>query len=168
MENPCLECPVDQNCCRNLHGLTVSESEYDNLFKGSEDKLEVFKKGFLFEIWSKDGNACPHWDGQCTKYGSRPMDCDLYPYTIGNVFDDGDTVRVSYHNRTECPLGAELTPPREKAERLLRAFFEKNTPEGTRINIVYDEGAARALNLLKRVSRKVRRVSPKTKYNPEA
>lgn len=164
MNNPCLSCPVDQNCCRNLHGLTVSQEEFDRLYKPAQDDFKIYKKGFLFEIWSKDGNPCPHWEGQCTIYGDRPMDCDLYPYTIGNVFDDGKTVRVSYHNRTECPLGEQLSPPREKVEALLRAFFEKNTAAGTRIKIVYDEGPAKAVHLLKRASRKLRGQATKELY----
>lgn len=48
----------------------------------------------------------------CSIHADRPMDCALYPYTIGNIFEEKGKVYATYHSRTECPLSAEIIKPR--------------------------------------------------------
>lgn len=87
------------------------------------------------------------------------MDCDLYPYTIGNVFEGVREVYATYHSRTECPLSSELLSSREKAEELIRNFLKDTYGERFKITVRYDEGAARLYHLARRAASKaVRRV----------
>ncbi len=158
MSNPCLKCTVDQNCCRDLHGLTLNEDEYKKLFEGQSGALTITRKGKLYQVFSYGKGACPHWDQQCTIYGDRPMDCDLYPYTMGNVFEGDGEVYATYHSRTECPLSEQLLGPREKAEDLIRSFLKKTYGEDYRITVRYDEGAARAYHLARRAASKAKRI----------
>lgn len=158
MSNPCLKCPTEQSCCRELHGLKINEAEYSQLFEGKSEHLTVNKKGKLYEISSLGSGPCPNWDGQCQIYGNRPMDCDLYPYTIGNVFESDNAVYATYHSRTECPLTAELLGPREKAEALITNFLKETYGEQVKITVRYDEGAARIYHLVRRAASKAKRL----------
>ena len=86
------------------------------------------------------------------------MDCDLYPYTIGNVFEGKDEVYATYHSRTECPLTAQLLGPREKAEELIRNFLVETYGEHMKITVQNDEGAARIYHLARRAASKAKRL----------
>jgi Fe-S-cluster containining protein len=158
LSNPCLKCPTEQSCCRELHGLKINEAEYAKHFKGKSEHLSVSRNGKLYEISSLGNGPCPNWDQQCQVYGNRPMDCDLYPYTIGNVFEDKDEVYATYHSRTECPLTAQLLGPREKAEELIRNFLVETYGEHMKITVQYDEGAARIYHLARRAASKAKRL----------
>jgi len=158
MSNPCLKCPTEQSCCRELNGLKINEAEYTKLFAGNDAHLTVKKKGKLYEISSLGGGPCPHWNEQCQIYGSRPMDCDLYPYTMGNVFESEREVYATYHSRTQCPLSEDLLGPREKAEALILAFLKETYGEGVKITVRYDEGAARLYHLARRAAAKAKRL----------
>ncbi len=164
MTNPCLDCPTHQSCCRELHGLTVSQTEYYRHFKAHEDTITVFRKGALFEIWAKDGGGCPNWQGQCAVYETRPMDCDLYPFTIGNVFETPDKVYVTYHKRTGCPLVADIVQAQSEAQALLEQFFADNFP-GRKVSVVCDEGPVRLKHLAKRAVHKLKGRQPKTQIS---
>lgn len=158
MSNPCLKCPTNQSCCRELHGLKINEAEYTGLFEGKTEHLTVVRKGKLYELSSNGNGPCPNWDQQCQVYGNRPMDCDLYPYTIGNVFEGPGEVYATYHSRTECPLTNELLAPREKAEALIWNFLKETYGEETKITVRYDEGAARVYHLARRAAAKAKRL----------
>lgn len=162
MTNPCAKCPTHQSCCRELHGLTVSQDEYDRHFKAHEDTITVFRKGALLEVWAKDGGGCPNWDEQCSVYDTRPMDCDLYPFTIGNVFEKPDAVYVTYHKRTGCPLVDDIVQAQSEAQALLERFFKANFPERT-ITVVYDDGPVRLKHIAKRVLHRLNRTQAKRK-----
>jgi Fe-S-cluster containining protein len=148
-----------------LHGLTVSQAEYDRHFRAHEDKISVYRKGALLEIWSKDGGGCPNWDEQCSVYETRPMDCDLYPFTIGNVFESPDEIYVTYHKRTGCPLVDDIVQARSEAQALLERFFKANFPSAKKVSVVYDEGPVRLKHFAKRALRKLRRRQPKLKLS---
>lgn len=154
MSNPCLKCTVDQNCCRDLHGLLLSESEYHRLFREGADHLSVSPEGRFYKVFANGGGACPHWDNGCTIYGDRPMDCDLYPYTIGNIFEDNGTVYATYHSRTECPLSAELLHPRAQAEKMIHDFLTREYGHARTVVVRYDEGIARLYHLARRAAAK--------------
>lgn len=158
MTNPCLKCSVDQSCCRDLHGLTLSEEEYERLFKNTQNDLTITKKDRFYKVFSNGKGPCPHWDGQCTIYGDRPMDCDLYPYTLGNIFDDGKSVLATYHSRTECPLSDIIIQPRKDAEKLITDFLVKFYGSDMKITVRYDEGAARLYHLARRAMDKAKRL----------
>lgn len=158
MTNPCLKCPVDQNCCRDLHGLKLNEAEYTRLFAGKSEHLSVARSGKLYLVSSKGNGPCPNWDQQCQVYGDRPKDCDLYPYTIGNVFEGNGEVYATYHSRTECPLSAELLAPRANAEALILEFLKATYGDACKITIRYDEGAARVYHLARRAVSKAKRL----------
>jgi Fe-S-cluster containining protein len=158
VSNPCLKCPTQQSCCRELHGLKVNEDEFSRLFAGKSDHLTVVKKGKLYELSSHGKGPCPNWDGHCQAYGTRPMDCDLYPYTVGNVFEGNGEVYATYHSRTECPLSDELLGPREKAEALIYNFLKATYGETAKVTVRYDEGAARVYHLARRAMAKAKRV----------
>jgi hypothetical protein len=86
------------------------------------------------------------------------MDCDLYPYTMGNVFEGDGEVYATYHSRTECPLTAQLLSPRDKAEDLIRGFLKETYGEHCKITVRYDEGAARIYHLARRAASKAKRL----------
>jgi len=136
----------------------VNDAEFKQLFEGKSEHLTVLQKGKLYEISSHGSGPCPHWDQQCQVYGKRPMDCDLYPYTMGNVFEGEGEVYATYHSRTECPLTAELLGPREAAEALIRNFLKDTYGEYCKITVRYDEGAARIYHLARRAAAKAKRL----------
>lgn len=158
VSNPCLKCPTDQSCCRELHGLKINETEYSQLFAGKSEHLTVSRKGKLYEISSLGNGPCPNWDQQCQVYGNRPMDCDLYPYTMGNVFEGDGEVYATYHSRTECPLTAELLGPRENAEAMIRKFLTDTYGEHCKVTVRHDVGAARLYHLARRAAAKAKRL----------
>ena len=92
------------------------------------------------------------------------MDCDLYPFTIGNVFESPDEVYVTYHKRTGCPLVTEIVQAQSEAQALLEQFFAVNFPD-RKISVVYDEGAVRLKHLAKRVVHKLKGRQPKTQVS---
>jgi len=157
LSNPCLKCPVDQSCCRELNGLTLNAEEYTRLFERADEHLTISRKGKLYKVSSRGAGPCPNWDQQCQVYGNRPIDCDLYPYTMGNVFEGAGEVYATYHNRTDCPLKAELLGSREKAEELIRLFLKNTYGESCKITVRYDEGAARVYHLARRAASRARR-----------
>ncbi len=84
------------------------------------------------------------------------MDCDLYPYTMGKIFEGDGEVYATYHSRTECPLTNQLLGPRENAEKLIRNFLENTYGEHCKITVRYDEGAARIYHLARRAASKAK------------
>jgi Fe-S-cluster containining protein len=156
MNTPCLRCTVDQSCCRNLNGLTLNEEEHQRLFSAHSSDFRSAKNGKLYKLYSDGGESCPHWDGQCQVYESRPMDCDLYPYTIANIFEGKDSVYATFHSRTECPLTDELIQPREQASETIYGFLSKTYGPDVNVTVRYDEGAARAYHLMKRATSKLK------------
>ena len=85
------------------------------------------------------------------------MDCDLYPYTIANIFEGKDSVYATFHSRTECPLTDELSQPREDAAKTIHNFLSITYGPDVKVTVRYDEGAARAYHLMKRASSKIKR-----------
>jgi len=90
----------------------------------------------------------------CSIHADRPMDCALYPYTIGNIFEEKGKVYATYHSRTECPLSAEIIQPRQQAEQLIHDFLKQTYGEETEVVVRHDEGAARLYHLARRAAAK--------------
>ncbi len=157
MSNPCLACTVEQSCCRELNGLKLNDKEFRRHFTGKSDRLKISRKGKLYVIYSQGSQPCPNWDQKCQVYETRPIDCDLYPYTIGSVFEGKGEVYATYHSRTECPLSDVIISSREKAESLIHRFLKDTYGEGCRTTVRYDEGAARVYHLARRAASRAKR-----------
>lgn len=135
--------------------MRVSEEEFQAHFKDFEDELDIKKEGLLYKVNSGNGLTCPHWKGQCTIYGNRPMECDLYPHTLGNVFEGDNEIIATFHARTECPLTDEIRHTDEKAKDMIQTFFEGIAENGACVRVINDQGVNRVANLLRRVKNKL-------------
>lgn len=123
LDNPCLTCSIGQDCCRKLSGLKLTESEYKQHFAIHREKLEVRQDGQIYVVSSKEGHACPHWsNNQCTVYDERPIECRLFPYTIGVIDRKQGHVLLSFHARTGCPNKKELLVSEDKAKEMVFLF----------------------------------------------
>jgi hypothetical protein len=125
---------VDQNCCRDLHGLLLNEAEYQRHFAGRSDHLSIARDGRVYRLSSHGRGPCPN--------------------TIGNIFEEKGKVYATYHSRTECPLSAEIIQPRQQAEQLIHDFLKQTYGEETEVVVRHDEGAARLYHLARRAAAK--------------
>jgi len=122
-DNPCVACSIGQDCCSNLSGLKLLEPEYRLHFAREIRRLRVQKKGQFYTISSKDAEPCPHWiKDRCSIYYDRPIECRLFPYTIGLIRYEDSQIVLIIHARTRCPLKKELLVSKVKAEELVRSF----------------------------------------------
>lgn len=142
MDNPCLACSIAQGCCTKLTGLRLSPADYQRNFAHHADALEIRRDGPQYVVTAKAGR-CPNWDGQCTVYDTRPMECRLYPVTVTNVLEAGDVVVAVAHDRTGCPQRAALTPAKPDAEALIVGFLKETYGADKTTHVVFDEGPAR-------------------------
>ena len=142
-DNPCLKCTINQGCCSDLKGLRLSPQEYARHFAHHGDALSVRQDGPHYQVTSKAG-PCPNWQGQCTVYETRPMECRLFPVTISNVATLGDTVVVVAHDRTACPQSSALRPSAETVETLIAGFVRESYGEHRTLRLVMDSGLGRA------------------------
>lgn len=153
-ENPCLACPVEQGCCRSLVGLRVSQTEFDRCFSGVAEQFDIELQGPVLKISVKGAGTCPNWDGQCKIYDSRPMECDLYPHTIGSVFDGKELV-LSVHHHTPCPLNEELRNTDEAAIAKVQTFGESIAREGQDVRVLSEHGPQRLQVLGRKLAAKL-------------
>ena len=153
-ENPCLKCSIDQGCCTHLSGLRVNQAEFDRCFASHQDKLSIEREGPLFKISVHDGGACPNWKDQCAVYEDRPMECRLFPHTIGSVFD-GETLLLTVHKRTDCPLKKELAMGDQAAVEMVEQFARETVGPERAYRVVLDAGATRLKVLARQVLRKL-------------
>jgi Fe-S-cluster containining protein len=153
-DNPCLECSVNQGCCSHLNGLRVNQDEFDRCFAHHVDKLDIDRDGPLYRITVKDGGACPNWEDKCSIYEDRPMECALFPHTIGAVFDD-ETLLLTVHKRTECPLKDALAMDDADAIRRVERYARETLDIGDNFRVILDEGPARLEVLTRRALRKI-------------
>jgi Fe-S-cluster containining protein len=122
-DNPCVACSIGQDCCSNLSGLRLLESEYSLHFARQSKRLRVKSQGQFYTVSSKDAGPCPHWiKDRCAIYYDRPIECRLFPYTIGLLDCDDSQVVLTIHARTHCPLKKKLLVPKVQAEELVRSF----------------------------------------------
>jgi len=157
-ENKCLACSLERNCCQQIDNLRLTKSEFHRHFSNHADKFHIKDFGAWLLLNAKKDTACPHWQGQCSIYESRPVECQLYPHTIGEIVETGSHVKLTYHARTACPLKDELIAPQEESERAIRRFAEDAFGVDAKI-IVRTETASELLLLLPRkVAKKVMRV----------
>lgn len=138
-DNPCARCSTGQSCCSSLTNLRVTESEYERLFARRRAGLTIQRDGPIYRISAKQGRTCPHWNNGCGVYGDRPVECRLYPYTIGEVWIWHRWVLVTFHSRpTGCPNTELLLMPRGEARKLLSSFAREGFGETCRVYVTYE------------------------------
>lgn len=154
--NPCLACNIDQDCCKRLTGLKLTDVEYTRHFEHHHSKLAIKRIGKIYEVSTKDGGQCPNWQGQCTVYETRPVECSLFPYTIGQIVEREDHTLFTLHSRTTCPLKHELIVPEVEARRMVRSFAEDAYGKNHKVRIVEERGLAFLAALARRVAARAR------------
>ncbi len=142
-DNPCLSCSINQDCCSNLLGLRLSQREFDAHFAHHADALTIKRDGAHYQVTAKAG-PCPNWQGRCTVYDTRPMECRLYPGTVSVVAAVGDNAIAVVHDRTPCPQKALLRPSNAAARALIEGFLRDIYGPDVKTHVVFDAGAGRA------------------------
>jgi len=137
--NPCLACSIAQGCCAEMQGLMVTEAEYERVFARHQHALEITQSGSLKRLTSKAG-ACPNWQGACTVYADRPMECRLFPFTVSVVATSSKTVHITAHDRVDCPQKEALRPREAVARRLIEAFAREAYGPDHSIRISFEHG----------------------------
>lgn len=153
-ENPCLACPDQQSCCTQLKYLRLNRVEYERAFARHEAKLDVDREGPFYVVSVKGQGCCPHWDGHCTIYDTRPMECALFPHAIGSVFA-GEVLTLSVHDYTDCPLKSQLLPPDAEAIARVAQFAEELAEDGQSVRVFLEKGGGRIEVLARRALKRV-------------
>ena len=103
-------------------GLKLSKDEFESNFFRHRESLLIRQYHGIYEV-SGRRNKCPNWeDNQCVVYKTRPIECRIFPYTIGGITRIGRFVLMTYHHRTCCPHKDIVLLPQAEALRLLRSF----------------------------------------------
>lgn len=137
--NVCIKCSIGQYCCRNLIELRLSKIEYKQHFAKHSDNLEVRQDTGIYIVSSKEEFSCPKWVGEkCTIYEDRPMECRLFPYTIGRIIQKGNRINITFHSRTPCPMKGTLLMPKVEATRMLMSFARSVFSNVDKINIEHE------------------------------
>ncbi len=153
--NPCLACTIAQGCCNEMQGLMVTETEYERVFSRHQNALEITQTGRLKRLTSKAG-PCPNWQGACTVYEDRPMECRLFPFTVSIVAATSKTVHITAHDRVDCPQKETLRPRETTARRLIEAFAREAYGPNLTIHISFERGFGRLKALLLRLALRLR------------
>lgn len=154
-ENRCNGCSTNQHCCRNLTSLRLTGSEYFDHFADYRAALIVRETYGIYSISAKKEQSCPYWDCACRIYDKRPIECRLYPYTIGNFWKWRRHIFITFHSRTECPFKERLLIPQGKAKKMVAEFTEKAFGNRCRQH-VYNE--VLLLGLINKISSFFRRI----------
>ena len=150
-QNPCLSCPTNQGCCSNLLGLALSQEEYESLFFQYKDLLDIDIAGRITNISVKDGKSCPYWDrDHCSVYLQRPMECRLYPFSLENIYDKGETVYISFGANNSCPLQEKLIMSKSDAKKMILEFTKKVYPDAKKIKIEHNGNYYKTKNWLRK------------------
>ncbi len=121
-DNPCVTCSIGQDCCKNLSGLMLTESEYEQHFARHRETMLVEKKGPMYEVSVKDGKPCPYWNDGCEIYTDRPMDCRLFPYCIDSINHDHGRLLLTVNSQTPCPQKSKLLLPEGEVVAMVSSF----------------------------------------------
>lgn len=137
-ENHCSDCSTNQNCCNRLEGLRLTRAEYRKNFADHHAVLVVRQTGKIYRVSARNGQSCPHWAGECRIYDKRPIECQLYPYTISKLCEWRRHAFITFHSRTKCPFKERLLIPRDDAKRMVAEFAREAFGSGC-IPHVYHE-----------------------------
>jgi Fe-S-cluster containining protein len=122
-DNPCFSCLIEQECCRKLRFLRLTKSEYMQHFAQQQEKIIIQDCDETYLVSSKEGQTCPHFRNDiCTIYADRPIECRLFPYTLGSINKENNCVAITYHERTLCPNKENLLMPDKEARKLILSF----------------------------------------------
>ena len=122
-DNPCFSCCIEQECCRKLRFLRLTKSEYLQHFAQHQGTITVQNYDETYIVSSKEGQACPNWSSnKCTTYTDRPVECRIFPYTLGKVHKKNNHVVITYHERTRCPQKKDLLMSEKETKKLILSF----------------------------------------------
>jgi len=139
-DNPCMTCAVDQLCCKAM-GLKLSRGEYEAHFRKHSGRFEVVPYGKMMIVYPQDERPCPYLTPQgCSIYGSRPVDCRLYPYELNRIVEKRDRIEAVVYDQTDCPHKEGLFIPFEEAEALITALAEDVFGPGKPVQVRYEPG----------------------------
>ncbi|MBP7262577.1 MAG: YkgJ family cysteine cluster protein [Spirochaetia bacterium] len=128
----CTRCSA---CCRQEPGLVLlSASDLVRLMRHTGLAFRVFLDKFTRSVdmgngWSislteKPGYDCVFWDGGCTVYQARPVQCSTYPFWPGILDSERDWLSEAH----ECPgIGRGTVIDGAEIARRLEARMS-NTP----------------------------------------
>ena len=151
----CFRC--DQGCCTRLSQLKLSQAEFERSFLHHSESLLIKECRGIY-IVSERGNGCPNLrDNRCAVYEIRPIECRLFPYTIGNSMRIGRLVVMTYHHRTRCPQKHRLLAPRTEVVDMLVSLAKDAFGRDVRVVIVPEIVPWRFARLLKRLRHKITR-----------
>ncbi len=122
-DNPCFSCSIEQECCRKLRFLRLTKTEYLQHFAKHQEILLVQSCGQTCLVSSLEGQTCPNLiNNKCAIYTDRPIECQIFPYTLGKVYKANNHVFISYHERTHCPQKKALLMSQKVTKKLLLSF----------------------------------------------
>ena len=121
-DNPCFSCNIEQECCRKLRFLRLTKSEYMQHFAQHKRIINVQNCSETYLVSSKEGQTCPKWSNKCTIYANRPVECRIFPYTLGKVQKEKLNVIINYHERTHCPQKKDLLISDKETKKLILSF----------------------------------------------
>jgi Fe-S-cluster containining protein len=141
-DNPCLSCSTDQHCCSQLSGLFLAEDEFNRLFKQYRQDLSVRRSGRIVRVSANNGN-CPYWQKEgCRIYQERPIDCRIFPYTPMHVIERKGSIKIVFHDRSNCPQKEKLflCMPKSEIRALLVELGKKMYGEAKTITVQHEKG----------------------------
>ncbi len=151
----CFRC--DQDCCTRLSQLKLSKAEFERNFLHHSESLLIKEYRGIYVV-SERGNGCPNLRGnRCAVYEIRPIECRLFPYTIGSCMRIGRLVVMTYHHRTRCQQKHHLLAPRAEVVDMLVGFAKDAFGRDVRVAIVPDIVPLRLARFLKRLRHKIAR-----------
>lgn len=142
-----------------MQGLLVNEKEYLAVFAHHQDVLDVTSIGPFKRLSSRQG-ACPNWQGACTVYDNRPMECRLFPFTVSLIAATSKTVRLTLHDRVDCPQKVQLRPSPETAICWVTSFAHQAYGTQKRVRITFERGWGKVTTTLLRLALRLRLIRP--------
>lgn len=135
-------CEGCKNCCVKM-GLFLPQTEYLQHF-GECEGVSARQVGKIFVVSSQEGQGCPYLGNEgCGIYTERPIDCRIYPYIMSHVIERGETVKIVFHTRSDCPNRDSLyrVVPESQVRDLIVSFGKKIYGESKTI-VAHKEGGA--------------------------
>jgi len=154
-ENLCKGCITNQHCCRALLKMRLTEDEYRTNFANHKKVLIIKRMGTIYNISSKKGHTCPYWNGECTIYDRRPIECRLYPYTISHCWKWGRHVFITFHSRTKCPFKERLLIDFDDAKAMVHAFAREAFGRNCRIHVIRESLFPNLINKARKLLRPI-------------
>jgi Fe-S-cluster containining protein len=141
-----------------LSGLQLAEEEFYQHFKSHAAVLDVVWSNKSVVVSVRQGGPCPHWtENGCSIYLSRPVDCRVFPYVITQIIEQRNKVKITFHNRSDCPKKDRLYQlmPEADIRALLIKLGHKAYGEGREVMVRHaDEITGRLRNRIKSALKK--------------